>query len=183
MQFTHWKTESINTISPQEFYALIEKNRNHIRKTFPRTLASCRDLKATEKFFAEAADNEAWKDNYYFYLRNTDSKALIGYIVIKNIDVDIAKCELAYFIDNDFEGKGIITKAIGDTLNFCFGELKMNKVTICTSKENKASQRIAEKHGFIQEGLLKQEFKSGEGKLEDVLYFGLLKQDYQKNEK
>lgn len=183
MQFTHWKTETISTITPQEFYALIEKNRNHIRKTFPVTLSSCRDLQATEKFIAEAADNEAWKDNYYFYIRNTESNVLIGYVVIKNIDNKVAKCELAYFIDSDFEGKGIITKAIANTLDFCFGELKMNKVTICTSKENTASQQIALKHGFIKEGVLRQEFKSSEGVLEDVLYFGLLKQDYQNNEK
>lgn len=181
MEFTNWKTENIGTILPEEFYNLIEKNRNHIRKTFPITLSNCRDLKSTAKFLAEAADNEAWKENYYFYIRNLESTALIGYVVIKNIDDKIAKCELAYFIDSDFEGKGITSKAVADTLAFCFGEIKMNKVTICTSKVNAASQQIALKHGFMQEGILRQEFKNGEGVLEDVLYFGLLKSDYQAN--
>ena len=181
MKFGNWKIETIGTVLPEEFYNLIEANRNHIRKSFPITLSNCRDVKSTAKFLAESADNEAWKENYYFYIRNTETKILIGYIVIKNIETDIAKCELAYFIDKDFEGKGITTKAAGNTLVFCFGELKMNKVTIRTSTINAASQQIALKHGFAQEGILRQEFKNGEGILEDVLYFGLLKSDYQAN--
>lgn len=98
--------------------------------------------------------------------------------MIKNIDYSLAKCELGYFIDIDFEGKGITSQAVKNVLDFCFGEIKMNKVTICTSLVNTASQRVATKHGFVQEGMLRQEFKNGKGQLEDILYFGLLKQDY-----
>jgi RimJ/RimL family protein N-acetyltransferase len=92
--------------------------------------------------------------------------------------MSIAKCELAYFIDKEFEGKGIISKAVGKVIGFCFGELMMNKITICTSKINIASQRIALKYGFQEEGILREEFRSGEGVLEDIIYFGLLKKDY-----
>jgi ribosomal-protein-serine acetyltransferase len=58
--------------------------------------------------------------------------------------------------------------------------LLMNKVFICTSKINTASQRIATKHGFQQEGILREEFKSGDEMLEDIVYFGLLKSDYER---
>jgi RimJ/RimL family protein N-acetyltransferase len=98
--------------------------------------------------------------------------------LVKNIDRKIGKCELAYFVDKDFEGKGIITKAVGDLIAFCFTELLMNKITICTSPVNYASQKIALKHGFKQEGVLREEFKNGQGILEDIFYFGLLRSDY-----
>jgi ribosomal-protein-serine acetyltransferase len=103
---------------------------------------------------------------------------LIGYICIKNVNKDILKCELAYFIDADFEGKGIISDAVSQTIDFCFNKLRMNKVYICTSKINKGSQRIALKHGFQEEGILREEFKNHEGILEDIVYFGLLKTDF-----
>jgi RimJ/RimL family protein N-acetyltransferase len=90
------------------------------------------------------------------------------------------KCELAYFIDKNFEGKGIISKAVADTVAFCFNDLQMNKVYICTSKINAASQRIATKLGFQKEGILREEFKNGKAILEDIVYFGLLKSEYQK---
>ena len=83
-------------------------------------------------------------------------------------------------ISKDFEGKGIISKAISEVIGFCFNELKMNKIFICTSKINFGSQQIALKNGFVQEGTLRQEFKNFEGILEDINYYGLLKSDYEK---
>ena len=118
------------------------------------------------------------KENHFFYIRNNETKRLIGYINVKNIKLEILKCELAYFIDKDFEGQGIISKAVSQTIDFCFNELKMNKIFICTSKINKGSQQIAIKHNFQQEGILREEFRNNEDILEDVVYFGLLKSDY-----
>ncbi len=173
-----WKTDRIANVKPEEFYALIDRNREHIRKSFPVTLSGCTTLAKTVSFLKQAVDNEMFEDNYYFYLRSLDTNMLIGYVVIKNIDTDINKCELAYFVDKDFEGRGIITKAIASVLEICFGELKMNKVCICASPVNLASQKVAQKHGFKQEGTLRQEFKNGHGVFEDLVYFGLLRSDY-----
>lgn len=183
METLNWTIERIATIKPDEFYALVDRNRQRITQTFPITASACTTLKDTATFLQEAVDNEIWSENYYFYLRDNKCNALIGYIVVKNIEMDVLMCELAYFIDVAFEGKGIISSAIGNTLDFCFGEMGMNKVTISTLLLNIASQKVAIKHGFVQEGILRQEFKSGEGKLEDVVYFGLLKDEYKTNEK
>lgn len=102
---------------------------------------------------------------------------------IKSIDNDKAKCELGYFVDKDYQGKGITSKVVSETLGFCFNTLKMNKVFICTSKINTASQQIALKHHFKQEGILREEFKNGDGILEDIVYFGLLKSEYNNDER
>ena len=182
MKFENWKIESIGNILPEEFFKLILKNKSHIEKTFPVTVSSCLDLDKTNSFIATNIDKEAKNEGYYFYIRNTETNILIGYVCIKNIKNDILKCELAYFIDADFEGRGIISQAVFKTLDFCFTELEMNKVYICTSKINMGSQQIALKQGFQQEGVLREEFKNHEGNLEDIVYFGLLKSEY-KNEK
>ncbi|MFT3794596.1 GNAT family N-acetyltransferase [Flavobacterium sp.] len=176
--FQNWKIDRLQDISAEDFFVLIERNAHHIRKTFPVTLNNCLDLDKTIQFLGENIDKEENGTGYYFYLRSTQTQQLIGYVCIKNIDPKIKKCELAYFIDKDFEGQGIISQAVSQTIDFCFSELGMNKVFICTSKINMASQRIATKHGFSHEGILREEFKSGEGQLEDVMYFGLLKSEW-----
>jgi len=173
-----WKIETIAQILPEEFYDLIDRNREHICKTFPVTLRGCIDLESTKNFISQAIDNQIWTENYYFYVRDSKSNNLIGYVVVKNINTDIAKCELGYFVDKDFEGRGIISASVTHALNYCFGPLQMNKITICTSLINAASQRVATKHGFIQEGILREEFMNGQGLFEDIMYFGLLKKDY-----
>ncbi|WP_282786839.1 GNAT family N-acetyltransferase, partial [Flavobacterium croceum] len=72
----------------------------------------------------------------------------------------------------------IISHAVSETVDYCFGTLQMNKVYICTSKTNAASQRIALKMGFQKEGILREEFKNGKAILEDIVYYGLLKSEY-----
>ena len=179
MKFENWKTETIENILPEEFLELIQKNKNLIQRTFPVTVANCLDLEKATNFIAENKKKENNKEGYYFYIRNLETNKLIGYVCIKNVKKDVMKCEFAYFIDKDFEGQGIISKVVSLTIAHCFDELEMNKVFICTSKINKASQQIAIKHGFQQEGILREEFKNHEGILEDVVYFGLLKSDYE----
>lgn len=179
MRFDNWTTERLDTVLPSEFFQLIEDNKSHIENTFPVTLSSCSTVAKTEDFFDKNKRKERDADGYYFYIRNTETKKLIGYVCIKNVNRSIMKCELAYFIDKNFEGKGIISKAVSQTIGFCFNELTMNKVYICTSKINAASQKIATKQGFQQEGILREEFKNGKEILEDIVYFGLLKSEYQ----
>ncbi len=180
MKFNNWKLDKIENIRFEEFFDLVENNRNRIIKTFPVTVSNCFDLKATEEFISKNIQVEKEKTGYYFYVRNLETNYLIGYIGVKKIDYHISKCELFYFIDNHFEGKGIISKAISEVIDFCFQELKMNKIFICTSKINYGSQQIALKNGFVQEGTLREEFKNHEGTLEDINYYGLLKSDYEK---
>jgi ribosomal-protein-serine acetyltransferase len=179
MTFENWKTDTIENMLPEEFYTLVQSNKSHIENTFPITVKCCSSLEKTEEFIQKNKRKEREKDGYYFYIRNTETHKLIGYVCVKNINKTIMKCELAYFIDQHFEGKGIISKAVAETVAFCFGTLQMNKVFICTSKINAASQRIATKLNFKKEGILREEFKNGKAILEDIVYFGLLKSEYQ----
>lgn len=183
MSFTHWKIDRIEHVLPEEFYKLIDKNKNHIGKTFPVTLANSDSLKKAEDFLAVSFDKEKNNEGFYFYARGLITNDLIGYLCVKTIDYRISKCELGYFIDEDFQGKGITSKMVSDVLEFCFKELMLNKVFICTSEINLASQRIALKHNFKQEGILRDEFRNGDGELQNTVYFGLLKSEYIENEK
>jgi ribosomal-protein-serine acetyltransferase len=163
MSFTEWKTDRIEHVLPEEFFKLIDKNKNHIGKTFPVTLANSDSLKKAEDFLAVSLDK---------------TNDLIAYLCVKTIDYRISKCELGYFVDEDYQGKGITSKMVSDALEFCFKELLLNKVFICTSEINLASQRIALKHNFKQEGILRDEFRNGDGELQNTVYFGLLKSEY-----
>ena len=178
-----WKIDRIEHILPEEFYKLVDRNRNHIVKTFPVTLANSDSLKKANDFLSFSLDKEKNNDGFYFYARDIKTNDLIGYLCVKTIDYRISKCELGYFVHEDYQGKGIISKMVSHALDFCFNELKMNKVFICTSEINLASQRIALKHNFKQEGILRDEFRNGDGELQNTVYFGLLKSEYNTHER
>ena len=178
MKFNNWKIDKLENISSEEFFNLIDRNKERLKNTFPVTLSHCLNLEATIDFLKFNSVKEKNKENYFFYIRNLETNNLIGYVGIKKIDLNISKCELFYFIDKDFEGKGITSTVVSQTIDFCFNDLKMNKIFICTSKINFGSQQIAIKNSFQQEGVLREEFKNGDGILEDIIYFGLLKKEY-----
>ncbi|NHM07861.1 GNAT family N-acetyltransferase [Flavobacterium sp. CYK-4] len=175
----YWSIEDSKHIYPEEFFHMVQKNLDHISATFPITVKACTTLPKTQEFLNKNRRKQNENQGYYFYLRNTKTQKLIGYLCVKNINRHIRKCELAYFIDKDFQGQGITSEAVAKTVNFCFEVMKMNKVYICTSKVNAASQRIATKLGFKHEGLLREEFKNGQAILEDINYYGLLRSEYQ----
>lgn len=183
MSITSWKIEKLHSVRPSEFFRLILKNKEYIHPTFPVTVSSCETLWKTKSFFSNSKKLKKQGKGEYFVLKEEKTETLIGYFQIKNISQKISRCEFAYFVDQDFQGQGIVSELVSKMIIFAFNELEMEKVVICTSKENQGSQQIAIKNKFQQEGVLRNEFKNYLGQLEDVVYFGLLKSDYQKHEK
>ena len=183
MSFTDWKIDRIENVSAEEFFTLVNKNKKHIHKTFPVTLANSDSLEKAKDFLAISRDKEKNNEWFYFYARDIKTNALIGYLCVKTIDYRISKCELGYFTDEDYQGKGITSKMVSNALEFSFNELKLNKVFICTQEINFASQRVALKHNFKQEGILRDEFRDGDGELQNTVYFGLLKSEYNTHER
>ena len=183
MSFTDWKIDRIENVTAEEFFTLVNKNKKHIHKTFPVTLANSDSLEKAKDFLAVSRDKEKNNEWFYFYARDIITNALIGYLCVKTIDYRISKCELGYFTDEDYQGKGITSKMVSNALEFSFNELKLNKVFICTQEINFASQRVALKHNFKQEGILRDEFRNGDGELQNTVYFGLLKSEYNTHER
>lgn len=156
------------------YWNLIKTNRERLEKDFPITLKNTRTKKATESWIDQKIKSWSKHTSFSFVILENENDTLIGQLTIKTIDWKIPKAEMAYFIDKDWEGKGITTEVVKGGIDFCFNNLKLNKVFIRTAPDNRASQRIAEKCGFKKEGLLKKDHRQSDGTLSDVLYYGLL---------
>ena len=124
MSFTDWKIDRIEDVLPEEFYNLIDKNSNHIEKTFPVTLANSDSLKKAEDFLDISRNKEKNNEGFYFFARDIKTNNLIGYLCVKTIDYRISKCELGYFVDEDYQGKGITSKMVSDALAFLFQRIE-----------------------------------------------------------
>jgi [ribosomal protein S5]-alanine N-acetyltransferase len=87
-------------------------------------------------------------------------------------DVYIKNAELGYWLAEPFWGKGIITKAIKEMIDFAFKTYDINRIFARPFGTNKASQRVLEKAGFTLEGKFEKTiFKNGE--YEDELIYAL----------
>jgi RimJ/RimL family protein N-acetyltransferase len=159
----------------REVFDLIEKNRQRLITYFPRTSAIVKDLESAKKFAKLKMRQAVEREQYYFVVVSKTMLAIIGMVMVKNIDWSIPKGELAYFIDENYEGIGITSNAVKYVVEYCFEQLEMEKLYIKFDPENFGSKKVAIKNGFEKEGFLKREFRTGQGALTDVERYGLLK--------
>ena len=99
---------------------------------------------------------------------------ITGSIILKNIDWHLEKCEVGYFIDKSYKGKGIISKVLFIITDHCFHELKLHKIFLRIAEDNFSNIHVAKENCFVKEGILRQDFKVSEGKWIDVDYCGLI---------
>ena len=178
MTFDNYKIRLIRIEDGEQFLRLITANRARIAEYFPKTSKAVFDkISAIEyiKLKINAADEN---EHFCFIIEDDAEHKLSGVIFLKNFDWTIPKCELGYFIDKDMEGKGITTKAISEIIKFSFDKLKLNKLFLRTALTNFSSKKVAEKNGFLAEGILRKDFKTETGELIDVVYYGLIKEQH-----
>jgi len=175
------KTIGMTSIKPiyeadfKAFFDLIDKNRKRLGKYFPNTTRKVATIEAAKKHLKGCDEKRKRKEQFLFGIFEADN--FIGYVNIKNFDFEILKCEIGYFIDKGSQGRGLTTKVIQEAIQFCFKELKMEKIFLRIAKENTGSRRVAEKNGFELEGILRKEFRIPSGELIDTFYYGKLKEN------
>ena len=157
----------------KDYFQLIESNRERLKRYFPVTVSEIMDMEDCTCYVAKKV-RQAKKKKMFVYVVFEKEK-MIGALIVKNIDWRIPKAELAYFIDGEYEGRGIMSGAMKWLTEYCFRELGMNKLFINLSPKNKASQQLALKSGFQLEGVLRQEFRIETGEVEDIEYYGKLR--------
>ncbi|HEX9977930.1 MAG TPA: GNAT family protein [Acidimicrobiia bacterium] len=87
--------------------------------------------------------------------------------------------EIGYWIRSDATGKGIATEAAARVTDIAFSELALHRVTLRIAVGNRASERIAEKLGYVHEGLLREEVLVRGTWLDHTLW-AMLEDEYQR---
>ena len=82
--------------------------------------------------------------------------------------------EIAYWIGEEYWGKGYATEAVKGVIDFAFSQKGYHKVYGRFFTSNPASGKVMEKVGMVREGVLKEHvFKEGE--FVDLAFYGIIK--------
>jgi ribosomal-protein-serine acetyltransferase len=165
----------IETKDYEQLLKVIERNRERLLRFFPETSQSIIDEDTAIKFTELKLKLALKREQFFFVIVLIGKSEIIGTVILKNINWNVPKGELAYFIDGAYEGKGITSYAVKWLVNYSFKQLDMEKLFIKVNPNNWGSRKIAMKNGFELEGLLKSEFRTGKGELTDVERYGLVK--------
>jgi ribosomal-protein-serine acetyltransferase len=174
MTFDNFSIRLLIIEDAQEFFNLIDRNRPRLESFFSGTVSKTRSLEDTKTYVTEITIKAEHKTYLPFLVVNDHNNSLIGFIDIKNIDWNIPKGELGYFIDEEYSNKGIFKKALQVFTDFCFSEYGFNKLFLRTHESNYSARKIAERCGFELEGTIRRDYKTTAGELVDLLYYGKL---------
>ena len=89
------------------------------------------------------------------------------------------RAEIGYELHPDHWRQGIMTEAAGETLRFCFDELKVHRVEADVTEGNAASAALLQKLGFTLEGVWRERFMI-RGQFHNLWQFGLLEAEYRR---
>jgi ribosomal-protein-serine acetyltransferase len=87
--------------------------------------------------------------------------------------------EIGYWIGAEYEGRGLITRAVAAVLDQAFGTLGLDRVSLHTDPANKRSRAVAQRLGFVEEGILRQGTAFPDGRRDELVY-GLLADEWQR---
>jgi ribosomal-protein-serine acetyltransferase len=131
-------------------------------------------VEETEMNMREAYVKFLRRENFRFLIFHKETKEFIGSSGIQSINWDISKCEIGYWINTKFSGKGYMTEAIKELTNFGLNQLQFKRIEIKCESTNLKSRAIPEKLGFELEGILRNDDLSADGsKLTDTCIYAI----------
>jgi ribosomal-protein-alanine N-acetyltransferase len=105
-----------------------------------------------------------------------EDPTLIGIIGHYRIKPEHFRAEIGYMLLPEFNGKGIISEAVNEVVNYGFNTLNLHTLEAIISPDNLASEKILQKNGFVKEAHFKEN-ECFEGRFIDtVIYSKINKQ-------
>lgn len=108
---------------------------------------------------------------------------VIGSICVIDFKERHERAELAYCMGYAYWNKGIMSEAAKAVIDYLFEEVGFNRIDISHAVKNPASGRVAQKCGLTYEGTKREFFKTTSGELLDVSYYGILRSEWEKQQK
>src|SRR3954464_12700346 len=126
MRFDNYSIRLLTTEDLDAYFELVKRNRKRLEDFFTGTVSKTGTLESTREFILDMM-NRTKERTYFPYLLVDDAdQKIIGFFDLKNIDWNIPKSEVGCYIDEDYAGKGLVTKAFSLFCNFCFTEFKFS---------------------------------------------------------
>ncbi|MBD7984113.1 GNAT family N-acetyltransferase [Sporosarcina sp. Sa2YVA2] len=106
-----------------------------------------------------------------------DTSEVIGSCGFLQYTAQHARTEVGLELSKEYWKSGIMTEALTAVIQYGFSHMELMRIQALIDPENIASQKLFEKLGFLQEGLLRK-YERTNGKFEDVHMYSLLKDEY-----
>lgn len=137
----------------EELFALVDRNREYLREWLP-FLDATTSVEDERDFIKSAL--ERFASDGSFAAGIWFKGKIAGGIGLHAIDWANKKTSIGYWISEDCQGHGLVTRSCVALIDYAINELGLNRVEMHVAPENIKSRAIPERLGFTQEGILRR---------------------------
>ena len=155
-------------------FEYVDKDRDRLR-LFLGWVDHTKSIEDVENFIKRTHEKWNERSEFHYGLFKTDG-TYIGNLSVHSVRWDHDVCEFGYWIRGDYEGQGLMSKAVRLIESYVFSE-GFNRVQIRCSDLNKRSARVSERNNYMYEGTARMDF-FGQGKYRNTQTFSKLCSEY-----
>ena len=155
----------------QELHKLITADADYLSQWLP-WVGQVKTVADSETFIKESIEAFAAQKTLNVAICYHDK--IVGITGYNRIHADLKKVVIGYWLGSKYQGKGIVTRVVKYLIQNSFENMAMEKVEIAHSVGNIPSQKVIERCGFVQEGIIKNA-ENLHGKIVDHVIYGIYK--------
>ena len=171
--------ELISQSHADELFDLIEDNREYLKEWLP-WLDNNRYFQNTIDFIKISQIQYERNETVQFALMYKGKVA--GVVGFHRIDWLNRSTSIGYWLGEQYQGKGLITKSCSKVLDYSFGRMGLNRIEIRCATENLKSRAIPKRLGFKEEGLIREAEWLYDHFVDHVVY-GMLESEWLNNDR
>ena len=134
----------------RDIFLTIDRERAYLEKWLPFVEFTQKPADS-ENFVRSVINFPEEKMEFTFSIRKKNK--LIGLIGFKGTDTVNKITEIGYWISQEYQKQGIVTRSVEKLCNFAFDDLDLNRIVIKCAVENLPSINIPKRLGFKFEGI------------------------------
>jgi ribosomal-protein-serine acetyltransferase len=115
-------------------------------------------------------------ESYSFVVFDPRDGAFLGSAGLNQINHAHRVANLGYWVRRSRAGRGIATGAVRQVARYALQELGLNRLDVLVPRGNRPSQRVAQKAGAKEEGILRNRLMI-DGKSHDAILYSLVARD------
>lgn len=136
-----------------ELFTLVDESRMYLRRWLPWVdeVQKATDYKPIITMWLKQFQmQDGFQAGIYF------KGKLVGVAGFHAIDWENRKTSIGYWLGEESQGYGIMTRVVKKLVDFAFDEYKLNRIEIQCGEDNAQSRAIPERLGFVKEGVVRE---------------------------
>jgi ribosomal-protein-serine acetyltransferase len=169
------RLEKLNHSHARGIFSLVNSNREYLRRwlTFVDSTRSVRDTENYISYINEVAVTP----NSEVVISIVYHEKVIGVIGLKKVDWANRIVEIGYWLGQQYQGKGIITKCCRVVVDYAFSHIGANRIEIKCGVGNEKSSHVPQRLDFTFEGI-ERDGELVNGQFIDIEVYSLLKREW-----